>query len=335
MKVRGNIYHKNNSGLDQWSDDPVFGDDIRNLDQASLSDLDKTVASVNRRITEISGKAPFFYRHFQWIGLSAIALFLMALFYFNSGEKTETIAQNNVKMKNVPVAETGLTKTGSDLSLRENVESSNLPLRDSLKPSRTSSKDSTRNRGSITNPEKKNNELKKDPDPVIPEVIKHQPVENSRIFNDEEQKMVWLRVAAVQVLSKLNSADNQTSKTSDKNVTNPNIGGAVVTDQKSNKYSLDDLPSYPNGDPAFISFVTRGLHNRIEIRQKDVVPEVIVMFMVNAKGKVENVSLPGNVPKVMSDAITKVISESTWNPGKKSGKKGSIDVSVSIRFYYY
>lgn len=322
-----------------WSSDPLFSEAYSQMSEADLALINDIAADVNKEVDRRVAAMPFVYRYIPVVMLGLFAALTTLTIYKISTAPDLPIVQNNNSgpdQKNI----LGDLSNDEEKDLHEIKESFTEEKQESITDktdhqllSNSNTKLLEENKNDFT-PENLN-EQKSDIKPETKtEVKKTENTDNTRNFIEEGNKMVMLRVGGASVISKTNSYDNETNTSENKKVNDPNIGSKVITKPKSNSYSIDDMPYYQGGDAAFISYLNRNLNYKISLMRKEVVSSVNVQFTVTAKGNVENVQIIGDVPPAMEKEILKVVKEAPdWKAGKKTGKKGSLDIMINLIFY--
>lgn len=298
--------------------------------------------AINRSITTKIDKftSPGGIKYYHYLGIAAIAVLLFGWWLMNDTSRelstdekdTTVVTQNDNPQNDNNVSEwtpytnnwydgdensDGSEKESNDGSALENVIPGNI---DEIYKAHTETP--------FTVPDKNvalNNENKTDPN------IKG---DDTRKFDDNP--IIELNVSSAQVMVKNNLAEYDKSQTDPgKRVNDPNIGNAVITKNNKSDYDISDMPYYEGGDRVLGVYIQGHLANKISIRKKQSVENVMVSFELTAKGKVENVEVLGkNVPDNVKKEIEKVITEAPgWRSGKKSGRKGAMQYMLSISFY--
>jgi len=332
-----------NPQLPKWADDPDFREAYEGLSADDLRVVNSIAADIPGKIALRVAPAPFFYRYFYQIGLTAIAGIAICTWALLPPSReqmasvhtanTEQITPPEQKSTAIPAAEVA---EQDDKAQKEQKKLS--PEEDLAAKTQKSNPLSTENvTTKLPDPNLKPDEdlaqkTKEKEKEKTDDLTVKKTGDNSRQLDPNQ--IVTLRVTNVSVLSKSSLADLNTNKNDrNKDVTNHEIGQATVTKTKNTSYNLDDLVHFQNGDQGLVSYLTRHLNNRIDVRRSSAKKEAMVQFDVTAKGHVENIQLIGEYPAPMEDMIKKVIAESSgWESGKASGKKGGIQLMVLIQF---
>lgn len=319
--------------------DPDFEVYYQALTEEELRLTDAISASVNEKISHLVDPAPFAYRYFKSFSIAAVGLLIICAIVFwpespvqkaflnekphtDKGTPTQISQhrQEQVTQKN----ETPTADKQQNNPIPENPEARQI----ALSPEAPTQPLPILAEEALVNEQSEKSNVEALPEPV-------QKTDNTRKMVEEENKTIFLRVASAQVMSKVDLASLSGTKNTNTDVTNPQIGGKTITKNPGTSASLEDYPTHKGGDQGLSSYIARNLNNRIYIRKNSAVYNVNVSFEVNAKGKVEHVEVLDKVPAPMELEIKQVIeNDPEWIPGKKSGKRGAIQVIVNISFYY-
>lgn len=321
--------------------DPDFREAYASLNDADLSLVDDIALQVNNKIAQRVAAAPFFYRYFNFFaGAALTGLLVTGIWIFSHENKvnvqTPLVAhEKNVLQQHEKLQEQVAEARAEEEILEENHITNDIKTSQSEMISKNMAESSREPLGQdLKKTEEPVNSTDKKPETVVNASKEPEnKTDNTRNFEDESNKMVFLRMGGAEILSKVNAYDAQGNKTDNKAVNDPNIGSKTTTKVKNNSYSLNDMPSYPGGDAGYQAYLIRKLHNLIYIRKKDAVYDVNVQFTVSAKGNVEDVEIIGDIPSLMEKEIVRVVKDAQWNAGKKSGKKGALEVMVNLQFY--
>lgn len=321
--------------INTWSSDPHFSEVYSQMSESDMAIINEIALNVDEKIKRRVAAAPFFHKYFAIVAVSVFIAFGSLTVYKISqiqDAPIKTTTQDLAQHEPAPKNEQNVI-VPSDIKDEEHVieenENASTPIN---KISDEQIKNPLNETKSVNELDKTTNEIEKKTENKG--LIENKSTDNTRTFVDESNKIITLRVGSASVLSKVNSFENENNTNGSKKVNDPNIGSKVITKQKSTNYSLDDMPSYRGGDNGFISYLNRNLNYKISLMRKEVVNSVNVQFTVTAKGEVENVEVIGEVPNSMEKEIIKVVKDAPdWQAGKKSGKKGSLDIMINIQFY--
>jgi TonB family protein len=98
-------------------------------------------------------------------------------------------------------------------------------------------------------------------------------------------------------------------------------------------YIVEDMPKYPGGKPAMKTYIYSNLEYPEQAKSQGIEGEVMVQFMVNQQGKVEQEKVVRSTYEGFNEAALKVIREMPdWTPGKQRGKAVRVQYVVPIKF---
>jgi len=100
-------------------------------------------------------------------------------------------------------------------------------------------------------------------------------------------------------------------------------------------YVVEDMPTFNGGDPApeFRKYIAKNLQYPKTAAKNGIDGRVIVQFMVNTTGQVEDaVVVRGADPALDKEAIRVVMSSPDWTPGKQRGKAVNVLFTFPINF---
>jgi TonB family protein len=114
------------------------------------------------------------------------------------------------------------------------------------------------------------------------------------------------------------------------------LEGKCFTSQgKDTTYFIyEKSASYKNGDfQSFRKFVQRKVHFPKEALNKGIQGQIIIQFVVNTKGKIQDIIVIKSPDDLLSKTAVEAVSKSkTWNPGIKEGKKVKQKFAIPINF---
>ncbi len=97
--------------------------------------------------------------------------------------------------------------------------------------------------------------------------------------------------------------------------------------------NVDQLPEFPGGNDSLTSFISNNIQYPSASRMLKIQGRVIVEFVVNSDGKVENVKLLNGVEESLNNEAIRVIkSLPNWNPGIVDNMPVSVAFAVPINF---
>jgi TonB family protein len=96
---------------------------------------------------------------------------------------------------------------------------------------------------------------------------------------------------------------------------------------------VEKMPQYPGGEKALLDYISRNVIYPINAQEKGIQGKVIIRFVVNKMGKVENAEiLRGLNPSIDAEGLRVVSSLPDWIPGEQKGKKVSVYYTLPITF---
>jgi periplasmic protein TonB len=98
---------------------------------------------------------------------------------------------------------------------------------------------------------------------------------------------------------------------------------------------VEEMPKFNGGDPSieFRKYIGENLIYPEIASSNGISGRVMVQFVVNKKGRVENaVIFQGVNPALDKEAIRVIMSSPTWTPGKQRGKEAKVQFIFPINF---
>ena len=93
------------------------------------------------------------------------------------------------------------------------------------------------------------------------------------------------------------------------------------------------MPVYPGGDTELLKYISDSTRYPKDAKTQKIQGKVIVRFIVNAKGLVENVSvLKGVSPTMDAESVRVVKTLPKFTPGLLAGKKVPVWYMIPIQF---
>lgn len=109
----------------------------------------------------------------------------------------------------------------------------------------------------------------------------------------------------------------------------------VVSEEEMVYDEPDTLPEYPGGDRALLRFLAENLKYPVEAMEDNIQGKVVVKFVVNKKGDVENVHvIEGVDPSLDKEAVRVAKKLYGFKPGKKDGAAVKTWFTLPIVFRY-
>jgi len=96
---------------------------------------------------------------------------------------------------------------------------------------------------------------------------------------------------------------------------------------------IDQMPEFPGGEKALLDYIARNLKYPIETQRKGIQGKIIVRFVVNKSGKVENAKvIRGLEENADAEGLRVINSLPDWIPGSQKGKKVSVYYVLPISY---
>jgi TonB family protein len=98
-------------------------------------------------------------------------------------------------------------------------------------------------------------------------------------------------------------------------------------------YKYAEMPVFPGGESALMTFLRMHIHYPASAVENDIQGRVIVDFVVDKNGKIQDVNISKGVyPSLDKEAIRVVKSMPDWIPGKQDGNTVNVSYKVPIKF---
>ena len=92
-------------------------------------------------------------------------------------------------------------------------------------------------------------------------------------------------------------------------------------------------PTFPGGTAALYKFISENLKYPVEAQENGLSGKVLLRFVINQKGEVENVEVTRGIdPSLDREAIRVVQSLPKWNPGTQRGRPVKVWFAMPISF---
>lgn len=96
---------------------------------------------------------------------------------------------------------------------------------------------------------------------------------------------------------------------------------------------VEEMPEFPGGQSEIIRFITSNTKYPSIAVENGIQGKVYVSFVVNAKGKVENVKVVRGVdPSLDKEAVRVIESMPAWKPGKQRNKPVKVSYTMPVSF---
>ena len=96
---------------------------------------------------------------------------------------------------------------------------------------------------------------------------------------------------------------------------------------------VEQMPEYPGGQAALFEYLSKNIKYPADAEKKKVEGKIFVTFVVDADGKITDVSLMRKVfPSLDAEAIRVISAMPNWIPGKQKGQVVRVKYTVPIIF---
>jgi TonB family protein len=96
---------------------------------------------------------------------------------------------------------------------------------------------------------------------------------------------------------------------------------------------IEKMPQFPGGETELLKYIGKNLKYPVEAQQKGIQGRIIVRFVVNKTGKVENAEvIRGLYPAIDKEGLRVINSLPDWVPGEQKGEKVSVWYTLPITF---
>lgn len=113
-----------------------------------------------------------------------------------------------------------------------------------------------------------------------------------------------------------------------------NAQKTVVSEKNQKVYdTVDQLPEFPGGMPALISYIQNNIKYPQDAEKQKVEGRVLVQFVVETDGSISDVKVAKEVfPSLDAEGIRVVQAMPKWTPGKHKGKFVRVQYTLPIVF---
>lgn len=93
------------------------------------------------------------------------------------------------------------------------------------------------------------------------------------------------------------------------------------------------MPMFPGGDDSLRKFIQKSVKYPEVAKENGIQGKVFVQFVINGRGKVEQVKVVRGVdPSLDKEAVRIIEALPAWQPGKQRGKPVKVSYTVPINF---
>jgi protein TonB len=97
--------------------------------------------------------------------------------------------------------------------------------------------------------------------------------------------------------------------------------------------SVEIMPEFPGGKAALMAYIQRSLRYPVEALEADIEGRVIISFVVNAKGEIEDAKVARGIGGGCDkEALRMVNAMPKWKPGRQNGQNVKVYYTLPISF---
>ncbi len=98
-------------------------------------------------------------------------------------------------------------------------------------------------------------------------------------------------------------------------------------------FIVENMPKFPGGDMELRKYIAQNIQYPEIAKENGIQGKVYIQFVVNKKGKVEQVKVVRGVDQSLNKEAVRVISNlPAWSPGSQRGKAVKVSFTVPINF---
>ena len=142
--------------------------------------------------------------------------------------------------------------------------------------------------------------------------------------------IVIIVLAAIILIYRINKQSNRQLN----NELQPTNNKNTPAKNTENVYEvIEQMPQFPGGEQALLNYLSTNIRYPIIAQENGVQGKVIVRFVVNKSGEVENAVVLKAVDESLdAEALRVVNSLPDWIPGEQKGEKVSVYYTLPISF---
>lgn len=149
--------------------------------------------------------------------------------------------------------------------------------------------------------------------------------------------IVIIVLAAIILIYRINKQSNrqvQNEVQQSNEFNKPSNNRNIPTKNADNIYEvIDQMPQFPGGEQALLKYIGSNIRYPIIAQENGVQGKVIVRFVVNKSGEVENAVVLKAVDESLdAEALRVINSLPDWIPGEQKGEKVSVYYTLPISF---
>lgn len=309
------------------------------LNRKEFDVVENISISVNDKLRNKFGRPPLYMNWKIWLSVFIGVIFITGFVAMKDWNKEGKLAEKEKRKQNIEYRQKNIDKKQNvhlvnDNSVKNSTnettmmfDSKNIDTENKLAVLKK--KDSVLTDKKII--EEKKNTIDGPADNKVDNTNK-QKTDNATTI-DPGKKIFRLRISDAAVLTTENLAEKEASSGEDRgniDVRNVNIGDPVKT-KKNTSFNLEDMPQYKGGNEALAGYV-KGKIALKSYPLKESSLSTVVEFVVTSKGRIEDIKFQNALDPTMEKDIKEVLSNVTFTPGKKSGKKGSMYYMMAMMF---
>ena len=98
-------------------------------------------------------------------------------------------------------------------------------------------------------------------------------------------------------------------------------------------FIVEEMPLFPGGPAELNKYIAQNVKYPVIAQENGIQGRVYVSFVVNSKGKIENVKVARGVdPSLDKEAVRVVESMPEWKPGKQGNKAVKVSFTIPVNF---
>jgi hypothetical protein len=321
-------------------EDEFIREAFGNLNAGQFAVVEKISVSVNERLKNKFGHPPVYMNWKIWLSVFIGLIFITGIVAMKDWEEKGKVSENRKSNENLEHKQKNIDKNNSNQNTSTEmkvVATNETTMMFDSPNTETENKLAILKKKDSVKSEKKVLEEKKiiedGPDEnSIDQKVKDQKTNDATTI-DSGKKIYRLRIGDAAVLTTQNLAEKEANSGEERDNTDVrdfNIGDPA-TNKKNTSFKLEDMPHYKGGDEALAGYV-KGKIALKSYPSPQSGFSTVVEFIVNSKGKVSDIKFQNPLDPNMEKDITEILSNVSFVPGKKSGKKGSMHYMMALMF---
>ncbi len=321
-------------------EDEFMREAFGNLNAVQYAMVENISVSVNEKLKDRFGRPPFYMNWKIWLSVFIGVIFITGFVAMKDWEEKGRVAEENDGKRIKEHRQKSIDKKNAKENVSDEmklVSTNETTMMFDSKNNETENKLAILKKKDSVRSDKKVVEEKKTiedgPDEnKTDQKIKEQKT-NEQTTIDPGKKTFRLRIGDAAVLTTQNLAEKEANSGDDRENTDVrdfNIGDPATT-KKNTSFKLEDMPHYKGGDEALAGYVKGKIALKSYPSPQSGI-STVVEFVVNSKGKVSDIKFQNQLDPTMEKDITEILSNVSFVPGKKSGKKGSMHYMMALMF---